>query len=412
MTNQKEKRKVPELRFPEFSGEIQIDIINNYFENIRNGFVGTATPYYTDNKGIMYLQSNNIKNGKINDNNLIYVDREFHELHIKNQLKLNDLLMVQSGHAGDCAVVSQKYVNANCHALIIMTPNNKIDTKYLSYYLQSNKGKKKLNHYITGNTIKHILASEIKKLSFPVVSLKEQKKIGEFFSKLDRQIELEEKKLALLEEQKKGYMQKIFSQELRFKDENGEEYPEWEEFILKDYVNYSNGKALENEIDELGKYELINLNSISDKGKLKSSNKMTNSNTNLLEKDDLVIVLSDIAKGNLIGMTAIIPEDNKYVLNQRIGQLKLKDINKVKANYLTYYLNFKRNYFIKMSAGMSQININKDAVLNFSGTMPCYKEQIKIDLFLSSFENEMKYLELKIKVLKARKINLLNKLLL
>ena len=207
-------------------------------------------------------------------------------------------------------------------------------------------------------------------------------------------------------------MQKIFSQELRFKDENGEEYPEWEEFILKDYVKYSNGKALENEIDELGKYELINLNSISDKGKLKSSNKMTNSNTNLLAKDDLVIVLSDIAKGNLIGMTAIIPEDNKYVLNQRIGQLKLKDINKVKANYLTYYLNFKRNYFIKMSAGMSQININKDAVLNFSGTMPCYKEQIKIDLFLSSFENEMKYLELKIKVLKARKINLLNKLIL
>ncbi len=46
---------------------------------------------------------------------------------------------------------------------------------------------------------------------------------------LTEQIELEEQKLELLQQQKKGYMQKIFSQELRFKDENGEDYPDWKE---------------------------------------------------------------------------------------------------------------------------------------------------------------------------------------
>ncbi|WGZ23173.1 restriction endonuclease subunit S, partial [Staphylococcus aureus] len=65
------------------------------------------------------------------------------------------------------------------------------------------------------------------------IILEEQKKIGDFFSKLDRQIELEEQKLELLQQQKKGYMQKIFSQELRFKDENGNDYPEWEETTIK-----------------------------------------------------------------------------------------------------------------------------------------------------------------------------------
>src|SRR5699024_3846002 len=65
---------------------------------------------------------------------------------------------------------------------------------------------------------------------------KEQQKIGNFFSKLDRRIELEEKKLALLEEQKKGDMQKVFSQKLRFKDENGKDYPEWEEKKIKDIL--------------------------------------------------------------------------------------------------------------------------------------------------------------------------------
>ena len=54
----------------------------------------------------------------------------------------------------------------------------------------------------------------------------EQKKIGNFFSKLDRQIELEEEKLELLEQQK-GIYAKGFSQELRFKDENGNDYPDW-----------------------------------------------------------------------------------------------------------------------------------------------------------------------------------------
>ncbi|MEJ7319350.1 restriction endonuclease subunit S, partial [Staphylococcus epidermidis] len=65
----------------------------------------------------------------------------------------------------------------------------------------------------------------------------EQQKIGDFFSKLDQQIELEEKKLELLEQQKRGYMQKIFSQELRFKDENGNAYPEWEVMKLKDILS-------------------------------------------------------------------------------------------------------------------------------------------------------------------------------
>ncbi|HDH7093433.1 TPA: restriction endonuclease subunit S [Staphylococcus aureus] len=72
-------------------------------------------------------------------------------------------------------------------------------------------------------------------------SLEEQQKIGKFFSKLDRQIELEEQKLELLQQQKKGYMQKIFSQELRFKDENGNDYPESLLYKLSDIGTFNTG---------------------------------------------------------------------------------------------------------------------------------------------------------------------------
>ena len=58
------------------------------FPFIRNGFVGTATPYYTNkDDGIRYLQGTNIHNGVISDNKSIFITREFHKKHIKNELK-------------------------------------------------------------------------------------------------------------------------------------------------------------------------------------------------------------------------------------------------------------------------------------------------------------------------------------
>lgn len=83
----------------------------------------------------------------------------------------------------------------------------------------------------------------INKINRFVPTNKEQQKIGEFFSKLDRQIELEEQKLELLQQQKEGYMQKIFSQELRFKDENGNDYPEWENSKIEKYLKERNERS-------------------------------------------------------------------------------------------------------------------------------------------------------------------------
>src|SRR5699024_5842984 len=86
----------------------------------------------------------------------------------------------------------------------------------------------------TGSNYPAINSNDLSNILIMISTNKdEQKKIGDFFSKLDRQIELEEQKLEKLEEQKKGYMQKLFSQELRFKDENGDDYPEWMETNIR-----------------------------------------------------------------------------------------------------------------------------------------------------------------------------------
>ncbi|CXQ18944.1 MULTISPECIES: restriction endonuclease subunit S [Staphylococcus] len=100
--------------------------------------------------------------------------------------------------------------------------------KFFKQYFKSIRFIKKLDSMIYGiRDGKSISYKEFSTFSINYPSILEQQKIGDFFSKLDRQIELEEKKLELLEQQKRGYMQKIFSQDLRFKDENGNDYPKW-----------------------------------------------------------------------------------------------------------------------------------------------------------------------------------------
>ncbi|MFG6175371.1 restriction endonuclease subunit S, partial [Staphylococcus aureus] len=108
---------------------------------------------------------------------------------------------------------------------------------FFGQYLLSRKGKRKIFLAQSGGSREGLNFKEIANLKiFTPTIFEEQQKIGKFFSKLDRQIELEEQKLELLQQQKKGYLQKIFSQELRFKDENGNDYPEWRFARFKDFM--------------------------------------------------------------------------------------------------------------------------------------------------------------------------------
>ena len=184
------------------------------------------------------MQGKNIKDGKIDPKGLIYISEDFHHKKNNSQLKQNDILMVQSGHVGECAVVTQDYENANCHALIILSPdhNEKVNSHFVVYYFYSHYGKKRISEIKTGNTIEHVLASEIKEVTLNFPTPKEQTKIAEFLSAVDDKISQLSRQLELLNQYKKGVMQKIFSQEIRFKNDNGEDFGEWEEIQLKEFL--------------------------------------------------------------------------------------------------------------------------------------------------------------------------------
>ena len=207
----REGETIPRLRFPEFRDGLEWGAkpLGDFFMHIRNGFVGTATPYYVED-GIPYLQGKNVKNSRIDSRGLVRISEAFHEKQRKSQLARNDILMVQSGHVGECAVVGKKYAGSNCHALIVMSPEEGQYSPYFVHYFYSEHGQNKIREITTGNTIKHILASDLKELIVSVPEPEEQQRLGEFLSELDGFIVTESEKLNTLKTHKKGLMQQLF----------------------------------------------------------------------------------------------------------------------------------------------------------------------------------------------------------
>ena len=182
------------------------------FPFIRNGFVGTVTPYFTsEDNGVRYLEGTNIHNGTIADNVKLYVTHEFHKKHIKNELKANDILMVQSGHIGECAVVGDKYKGSNCHALIIMSNGGLCNSKFVVHYFHTIKGYKSLSPAITGGAIKHVLAKKVGKIRIPIPSLAEQSRIVSILDTFEASISNLEAQLKEREKQYEYYRNKLLT---------------------------------------------------------------------------------------------------------------------------------------------------------------------------------------------------------
>ena len=180
------------------------------YPQIRNGFVGTATPFYCD-EGVQYVQGRNIKAGKIKDNGFVSITEAFHKKCSKSQLRTNDILMVQSGHVGECAVVTQTFDDSNCHALLVLTPRDgDVDSRFYVSYFYSSRGRRHIYKIKTGNTIAHILSSDLKKEAVPYPSPDEQTKIADFLSAIDRKIESVATQITETRTFKRGLLQQMF----------------------------------------------------------------------------------------------------------------------------------------------------------------------------------------------------------
>ncbi|WP_436962246.1 restriction endonuclease subunit S [Staphylococcus shinii] len=308
-------------------------------------------------------------------------------------------------------------VSGYYHVLKII---NNFNVSFVANFLKTNR---MITHYkkiATGTLIEkqRVHFSEFKNIIKKFPSIKEQQKIGDFFSKLDRQIELEEQKLEKLEEQKKGYMQQIFSQELRFKDENGNEYPKWEEGTIKSLVhgNISDGNWIEKEhISKTGKYRIIQTGNI---GIGKYLNKENNSKF-INQKDYDELKANEIYSGDILisrlaapaGRSMIMPDINwRMVTSVDVAIIRPNKL--FDPYFLMSMLNTdKKLYDIsKFVSGSSHKRISRKNLEKIKLISPEIREQQKIGDFFRKIDELIEKQNQKIDGLKERKKGFLQKM--
>jgi type I restriction enzyme S subunit len=190
---------------------------------------------------------------------------------------------------------------------------------------------------------------------------------------------------------------------LRFPEFKGD----WLNVKLKDVSNYFNGGSYENNVQESGKYELITLKSVDMDGNLAHSNRFLDINVQTLRKNTLIMILSEQSPG-LLGMTALIPTNNRYVLNQRVAEIRPNDM--VDSYFLSMSINRNQQYFSKLGAGTKVQNISKPNVENYLFSCPSLPEQTKIATFLSSIDEKLNLLKEKKEALETYKKGMMQKI--
>ena len=405
----KAEKDIPELRFPEFEGEWKYNLLSDIL-TFKNGINASKEEYGFGYKFINVLD--------IINNDFITYDKIIGSVNVsesefrKNIVEYGDVLFQRSSETREEVGQANVYLDNSKPAtfggfVIRGKKKTEYNPLFLNYLLKTQKARNEITTKSGGSTRYNVGQETLSAVGVFMANLDEQQKIASFLSSVDQRIQLLTRKKEQLEHYKKGIMQQIFSQQLRFKDEQGKEYPEWEEKRLGDICNYKNGNSFENRVNPDGRYFLITLNSIDIQGRLKPDHKRIDETDNSLEKGDLVMVLSDVALGNILGLTDIIPSDC-FVLNQRMGALK--PIILVNSYYLKTFINSNQRYFKLMGQGSSQKNLSKDDILNFYVLLPLLPEQQKIASFFSSIDDKITHVNTQIEQTRKWKQGLLQKM--
>ncbi len=404
-----QKKNVPELRFPGFEGEWEEKKLGDV-ATFAKGKLGAKKDVSQNGVPIILYGELYTKYGAI-------VSKIFSKTDIpENKLKIakkNDVLIPSSGETAiDIATASCIYLNKGVAVggdINILTPQ-KQDDRFISLSING-INKNELSKYAQGKTVVHLYNNDIKNLKIVFPSeFEEQVRIGDLFSKLDRQIELEEQKLELLQQQKKGYMQKIFSQELRFKDENGEEYPEWEEKQLGEVAEIIGGgpPSTKNKLYWNGEINWFSPIEIGNKTYVYSSQKKI-TEEGLRKSSAKILPVGTILFTSRagIGKTAILAKES--TTNQ--GFQSIVPRKGVLDSYYVYTIsNILKILAEKVSAGSTFSEISKKQMEQLNLNIPMIKEQKNISKFFSKFDNLIEIQERKLKLLKQQKQGLLQKM--
>jgi type I restriction enzyme S subunit len=387
-----EKQKnIPVLRFPEFDYQWQENRLVNLFVEFKSGYGITSTNIF--DKGEYPVYGGNGLRG--------YTNQFTHEGFY--------LLIGRQGAL--CGNVNRSFGKAYIseHA-IACKANESSDTEWLaqrlSYY--------NLNRLSESSAQPGLSVNKLLRFKIIVPTLPEQQKIATFFTAIDQKISQLKKKHQLLEQYKKGVMQKIFSQQIRFNDDDGMEFPKWEKKRLGEVLyehKTLNSKGDFKEVFSVAKHKGV-INQIEHLGRSFSAKDV--SNYKVIYPNDIVYTKSPtsdfpfgIIKQNLTSRTGIVSP--LYGVFRPVTG----DLGFLLHNFFLSWVN-TYNYLnpLVQKGAKNTMNINNKDFLNGARiTLPVSeKEQTKIANFLSSIDNKIQYTQVQIERAEQWKKGLMQKM--
>lgn len=396
-----EIKNIPRLRFPSFYDEWKQDKLGKVI-NFQNG-VGHERSI-DENGNVVVVNSKFIStDGTVRK----YTDK------VLSIIPDDSLCMVMSDVPNGKAIAKCYYFETGNHFSLnqrICSIKSETEVnKFLFYRINRHKYYLKFDNGV-GQT--NLRKSEVLNCPIKLPSLPEQQKIADFLTVVDKRIELLEKKKTLLETYKKGVMKKIFNQEIRFKDDKGNDFPDWEEKRLDEISKFRRGSfpqpyGLPEWYDDINGIPFVQVYDVGENFKLKSQTKQKISSlaqpkSVFVPKESILITIQ-----GSIGRVAITQYDS-YVDRTLLIFTKLNEnLNKYFFVYQLYRL---FDIEKRRAPGGTIKTITKEKLSSFTILIPDEGEQLKISNFLFSIDKQLEILDTQIEKSKTWKKGLLQKM--
>jgi len=390
-----EVANIPQLRFPEFDQPLLTDILLNLTDVLRCGIA--ATPKYVDS-GITFLSSQNVTpTGKILMDKCNFISEDYYKKISKNaKLLKGDILYSRVGaRYGNAAIFPFEGDYGVYVSLTHIRASQKLDNTFLKFLLNSPIGKTQAKKGVfQGGGVPNLNVKVVEKFKINFPSKPEQQKIAAFLTAVDAKIEQLIKKKELLDEYKKGLMQQIFSQAIRFKADDGSDFPDWKEKKLENVLKRTSTGLNPRQNFKLGYGEnyYVTIKNI-------SNGKLDFSKCERIDENAMTMIAnrSDLSKGDLI-MSSIGNVGESYLLdkepenwniNESVFMLRASELMLPQFLYFIITNEQSKWYLESNSTGSSFKSIKLGELKLLPLGLPSLEEQTKIANFLSSIDTKI-----------------------
>ncbi|UAA84750.1 restriction endonuclease subunit S [Acinetobacter baumannii] len=382
----------PKLRFKEFDHKWDQLVFSDVFSFYNTNSYSRAL---LDDKGeIMNIHYGDIHTKfsmlfDVRKEQIPYLGEEIDKKKIReeNFLKIGDLVIADAsedykdiGKAIEVINLDNKKVVAGLHTYIAR-PTKPCAIGFNGYLMQTANIRSQIQKLATGISVLGISKTNISKIQLCLPSEAEQTKIASFLSAVDEKISQLTQKHQLLSQYKQGMMQKLFSQQIRFKADDGSEFEEWEEKQLGDVCHFINGRAYKQTEWEKEGTPVIRLQNLTGSGKEYYYSTLNLPDHQYCYNNDLLYMWSAT-------FGPIFWQGEKAIFHYHIWKVEVEP-KQLDKQYMYYLLDEMTEKMKSSLNGSTMLHVTKQGMESTKKNLPSIEEQTKIANFLSTIDQKI-----------------------